>query len=355
MSLPVTHDMVRDYDDDAALVHAHRAGDDQAFDALFHRYYHPLVSWLEWRCHDHARAEDIAQETFAAVARYIGTFDSSRPIWPWLRTIAGHLAGRATRAVAAEMPVERLPEYGECSDVIGTLDDRAVMASALSKLPQRHQTALRLRYAEERSGPECAATLNMSPNAFNQLIWRARRLLKTEFESLGGGVAGVGALLPLCLRRLWHRTNVARVRAEMAVNMSTGIAAITLAASAALTIPGFLQDAAPAANVKAIDHTTSAPVRDTAPVSHRPVNRPTGRVVKSGSAHRPSNRDGANVMVITQVGAGSSQVKVAQNPLQSGTEEEDHNRIDTPIGPIDLGGDVTGGEGRNICTVVNCT
>jgi RNA polymerase sigma-70 factor (ECF subfamily) len=347
--------MVRDYDDDAALVHAHRAGDDQAFDALFHRYYHPLVSWIEWRCHDHARAEDIAQETFAAVARYIGTFDSSRPIWPWLRTIAGHLAGRATRAVAAEMPVERLPEFGECSDVIGTLDDRALMESALSKLPQRHQIALRLRYAEERSGPECAATLNMSPNAFNQLIWRARRLLKSELEALGSGGAGVGALVPIWLRRLWHRTNVARVRAEITVNMSTGVAAITLAASGALTIPGFLHESAPAAHVSAIRHVTSATEQDVAPAAHRPLNpRPAARVVKSSSVHAPIGRQGANVTVTTHAGGSSSQVKVAQNPLQSGTEEENHTTIDTPLGPIDLGGDVTGGENRNICTVVNC-
>jgi len=347
--------MIGDCDDDAALVHAHRAGDDQAFDALFHRYYHPLVSWLEWRCHDHARAEDIAQETFAAVARYIGTFDSSRPIWPWLRTIAGHLAGRATRAVAAEMPVERLPEYGDCSDVIGRLDDRAVMASALSKLPQRHQTALRLRYAEERSGPECAATLNMSPNAFNQLIWRARRLLKTELEALGGGVAGVGALLPLCLRRLWHRANVARVRAEIALNMSTGIAAITLAASGVLTIPGLIPDSAPAANVSAIRPTTSVPARDTSPASQRPVIRPAARVVNSGSAHALSGRDGGTVTVVTRAPGTSSRVDIAKNPFHTGGDEKDHTTIDTPIGPVDLGGDVTGGPGRNICTVVSCS
>lgn len=350
MSLPVTPEMVGDYDD-AALVHAHRAGDDEAFDALFHRYYHPLVSWLEWRCHDHARAEDIAQETFAAVARYIGTFDSSRPIWPWLRTIAGHLAGRATRAVAAEMPVERLPEYGEWSDVIAELDDRAVMASALSKLPPRHQTALRLRYAEERTGPECAATLNMSPNAFNQLIWRARRLLKAELEALGRGVAAVG-VFPFGLRRLWRRTSVARVRAELAMNASTSFAALTLAASGVLTVPAFLTGSAPAADVHAIRPTTSAPSRDTLPAADRDVSRPAAHVHRSVSEHAPS---GADVVVGADAPVGSSQVKVAKNPLQSGREEQDNTTIDTPIGPIDLGGDVTGGAGRNVCTVVNCS
>lgn len=353
MSLPAVHELIDDYNDDAALVHAHRAGDDEAFDALFHRYYHPLVSWIEWRCHDHARAEDIAQETFAAVARYIGTFDSSRPIWPWLRTIAGHLAGRATRAVAAETPVERLPEHCEWSDLIGELDDRSVVASALSRLPQRHQTALRLRYAEERSGPECAATLNISPNAFNQLIWRARRLLKTELEALGRGVAAVG-VLPLALRRLWHRTS-AHLRVEAAVNMSTGVVAITLAASGLLTIPGVFDGSTSAATITAMNATNSAQSGDAAPAAIRTAGHPAIRVNRTVPTHVRTIGDDPSTTVDAAGGGVSSHVKVAKNPLQNGTEEQFKVEIDTPIGPVKWSGEVVGGPHRNICTVVDCS
>jgi len=353
MSLPAAHEMVGEYGDDAALVHAHRAGDDEAFDALFRRYYHPLVSWIEWRCHDHARAEDIAQETFAAVARYIGTFDSSRPIWPWLRTIAGHLAGRANRAVGAETPVERLPEHREWSDVIGELDERAAMASALSRLPRRHQTALWMRYAEERPGPECAATLNITPNAFNQLIWRARRLLKSELEALGRGIAAIG-MLPFALRRLWHRVS-ANIRVEVAANMSASIAAVTLVASGLLTIPGALQSSGPVANVDALGRVTTAAHAREVPAAPRPTHRPAARAGKAVPAHVPAARDGGDVSVGANAGGASSGVTVAKNPFRSGNEEQDDTSIDTPWGPIDLGGDVTGGPNRNICTVVDCS
>jgi len=353
MSLPAAHETVGDYGDDAALVHAHRAGDDEAFDALFRRYYHPLVSWIEWRCHDHARAEDIAQETFAAVARYIGTFDSSRPIWPWLRTIAGHLAGRANRAVGAETPVERLPEHREWSDVIGELDERAAMASALSRLPRRHQTALWMRYAEERPGPECAATLNITPNAFNQLIWRARRLLKSELEALGRGIAAIG-MLPFALRRLWHRAS-ANIRVEVAANMSASIAAVTIAAAGLLTMPGLLHGAVPAANVDALPHQTTAAHVETVPAAFRPVHRQTARAGKSGAVHAPTTRGGGDVTVDANAGGASSHVKLAKNPFHRGTVEQHNISIDTPLGgPIVLGGDLTGGPNDQVCAVVDC-
>lgn len=364
MSLPAMHGPSNEYADDAALVRAHRAGDDEAFEALFHRYYHPLVSWIEWRCHDHARAEDIAQETFAAVVRYIATFDSSRPIWPWLRTIAGHLAGRETRAVGPETPVERMPEATTCSDAFDSLDERALMTSAMSKLSRRHQTALWLRYVEERRGPECASMMNISPNGFNQLVWRARRLLRDELEAMGRGAGAIVASLSFGLRRLSRRMVFARTRYEVALGASANLAAFAVTAASALAIVPNLLAPAAAAHVPVAARTVTQAVtvqRRTAAPSPS-ANRHRGALPGSRASHRAASsaltRGGGDITVDTRTSNSSSHVKVAKNPVRTGTQEQDDIVVQVGGLKVDTGGDVTGGNDRAVCSlpvVVSCT
>jgi|GEM_PF-6344995 len=63
---------------------------DSAFTELFRRHrdlvYRVCVRWLG----HHQDAEDLTQETFRRVAASIQSWDRSRPIEPWLTTIAGN-------------------------------------------------------------------------------------------------------------------------------------------------------------------------------------------------------------------------------------------------------------------------
>src|SRR5436305_14306071 len=70
------------------LVAAVRRGEDRAFETLYGRYRARIGAYIQGMLHDHARAEDIAQEVFISALRRLR--DTERPIAfkPWLYEIA---------------------------------------------------------------------------------------------------------------------------------------------------------------------------------------------------------------------------------------------------------------------------
>ena len=74
----------------ALLAEKFHQNDESAFARLVHRH-HQLVFKVCLRILGHRQdAEDATQETFSRVARYLHRWDSSRPLEPWLVTIAGN-------------------------------------------------------------------------------------------------------------------------------------------------------------------------------------------------------------------------------------------------------------------------
>lgn len=72
----------------AALVEAFRGDDASAFAELFRRHRDRVFqTCLRWLRHHHD-AEDVTQETFRRFASSIDRWDPSRPLEPWLVTIA---------------------------------------------------------------------------------------------------------------------------------------------------------------------------------------------------------------------------------------------------------------------------
>jgi DNA-directed RNA polymerase specialized sigma24 family protein len=63
---------------DHQLVSLVRAGDDRAFEELFHRYRRRITAYVYGMVADHGRAEDIAQEVFVSALRRMR--DTERPI-----------------------------------------------------------------------------------------------------------------------------------------------------------------------------------------------------------------------------------------------------------------------------------
>ncbi|MGH2685723.1 MAG: RNA polymerase sigma factor, partial [Actinomycetota bacterium] len=75
--------------DDGILVERHRdEGHVGSFEILYRRYFPRLVRLLAARLRDRDAAEDLAQETLVRALTHFDRFDASRPIWPWLKTIA---------------------------------------------------------------------------------------------------------------------------------------------------------------------------------------------------------------------------------------------------------------------------
>src|SRR4051795_5258771 len=73
---------------DHDLVQAVRAGDDHAFERLYHRYHRRIAAYVFGMVHDHGRAEDITQEVFVSALRRMRQTDRPIAFKPWIYEIA---------------------------------------------------------------------------------------------------------------------------------------------------------------------------------------------------------------------------------------------------------------------------
>jgi RNA polymerase sigma-70 factor (ECF subfamily) len=82
---------------DAELLVRYTAGEEAAFREIVNRYKNSLYAFLRQFLNRHELVEDVFQETFLQLFASRESFDKSRPLRPWLFTIAANKAKDALR------------------------------------------------------------------------------------------------------------------------------------------------------------------------------------------------------------------------------------------------------------------
>ncbi len=82
---------------DAELLTHYTAGEEAAFREIVNRYKNSLYAFLRQFLNRHDLVEDVFQETFLQLFTSRESFDISRPLRPWLFTIAANKAKDALR------------------------------------------------------------------------------------------------------------------------------------------------------------------------------------------------------------------------------------------------------------------
>jgi len=82
---------------DAELLSRYTAGDEAAFREIVTRYKNSLYAFLRQFLNRHDLVEDVFQETFLQLYASRNSFDTNRPLRPWLFTIAANKAKDALR------------------------------------------------------------------------------------------------------------------------------------------------------------------------------------------------------------------------------------------------------------------
>ena len=82
---------------DAELLASYEEGDEAAFHEIVNRYKNGLYAFLRQFLNRHDLVEDVFQETFLQLFTSRASFDVSRPLRPWLFTIAANKAKDALR------------------------------------------------------------------------------------------------------------------------------------------------------------------------------------------------------------------------------------------------------------------
>jgi RNA polymerase sigma-70 factor, ECF subfamily len=84
---------------DAELLDRYCDGEEAAFGEIVTRYKNGLYAFLRKFLNQHELVEDVFQETFLQLYTSRASFDHSRPLRPWLFTIAANKAKDALRKV----------------------------------------------------------------------------------------------------------------------------------------------------------------------------------------------------------------------------------------------------------------
>jgi len=225
--------------DDELIVRA-AGGDRAAFSALFDRHGRAVLKVGRAFAADDVAAEDVAQETFLAAWRAIGTYrpgvSSART---WLFAIARNAARHARRR-DREVPCEDLDavplfELGLAADWVGDAPDDTLgheqdaerLARAVASLPRDDREVVLLRDVQHLSGEDTAAALGLGLPAMKSGLHRARLRLMAALRAGEGGVVAnerdVGGLTcSAVLERLGDyvdgdlaRSDVARIDAHL--------------------------------------------------------------------------------------------------------------------------------------------
>lgn len=191
-----------------------------------------------------AAVEDVLQETFLRAFRGRHGLDTTRPLGPWLRTIAVRAAADGRRKAAAEAR-RHVPVDGRAlADVAGTADvaeeyeagtRRQAVREVLGSLAERHRELLETVVVEGHSQAAVARRRGLAPDAVRAATMRARRRFRVVYERLAQehGLAGVGGSLKPALARL--RARLRQVEALVPVHGDAWLGIAGLAVVAGVT------------------------------------------------------------------------------------------------------------------------
>jgi RNA polymerase sigma-70 factor, ECF subfamily len=161
-----------------------RAGSRRSFEELALRYKRRLFVYLRPRLGSDQDAEDMVQEVFLKLYRNIGSYDPAYRFSTWLYTSANRLAissFRKKRAVEGRVNAGLIPA---ATPARGDGDEAvAGIWQAARTLGGNQFRVLWLRYGEDMTVAEIAASLSKSRLAVRLLLHRARTNLAKRFGS----------------------------------------------------------------------------------------------------------------------------------------------------------------------------
>src|SRR6202521_3281251 len=175
-----------------------KAGDEQSFALLLHRYRSPLINFLYRMVRNREQAEDLAQEVFIRVYRAREDYVPSAKFTTWLFRIATNLALNSVRdnrykrmQVSLDAPAEedeapvQLPAREMRIDEHMVERDRAqIIRRAVAALPEKQRVAVLLHKYEEMDYGEIAKILECSESALKSLLFRAYDTLRVQLAPL---------------------------------------------------------------------------------------------------------------------------------------------------------------------------
>jgi RNA polymerase sigma-70 factor, ECF subfamily len=171
---------------DRAVLERFVAGDSAALAEVYRRYSRPVWGLAMAVLHDRHLAEDAATETFLRAWRAASAYDPSRPLGPWLFTLARRTALDVLRRESRPTRGGHEPEADvviELPDISATWEAWEVRR-AVVELPAEEQVVVRLAHFDGLTHAEIAAELDLPLGTVKSRSHRAHRRLASRLRHL---------------------------------------------------------------------------------------------------------------------------------------------------------------------------
>jgi len=162
------------------LIRSAQQGDRPAFARLAEAYYDRLYRWLYRLSHDRHAAEDLTQETLLKAFAGLEKFRAGSNFRAWLFRIAHNNFINQRRAAARQR--ENLPEdlaaggAGPADQTVQN-EEKALLAQAVTRLPEEFRAAFLLRVEEGLSFRQVASILELTEETARWRVFKARQKL----------------------------------------------------------------------------------------------------------------------------------------------------------------------------------
>jgi RNA polymerase sigma-70 factor (ECF subfamily) len=177
--------------DDQSLFRELRDGSELAFSVFYERYRTLIYSFILQRIRNHADAEELVQETFAAVFLSIERYSGKAAPLAWVYGVAKNTTYNRLRLQKRRS--ERMAEIG--GDPLGRIGDVASenpeaqmecrrtleeLCARLEMLRPWQIEVFMLRHVDNLPIREIAARMNRSNDAIRSSLYRMKRLLTAQ-------------------------------------------------------------------------------------------------------------------------------------------------------------------------------
>ncbi len=175
--------------DDAELVAASQAGDQDAFAQLVQRHQRRVFNLVFRMLQQYEEANEITQETFLAAWQGLPTFRGDSRFSTWLYRIAYNCClkqleqRRRDKALQLAMQTEQISAHEQINNELEAHDCQSLVREHLSMLPAKYRIVLVLRHLQDMTYEEMAEILTMPIGTIKTHLFRARNLLKERLQA----------------------------------------------------------------------------------------------------------------------------------------------------------------------------
>ena len=158
--------------------------DPSRFAELYEQNFHRVYAYVARRVRDRLEIQDLTAQVFHKALANLGKFKwRGSPFAAWLYRIAANaIADRAKQKMRESTDQPDPSSEGSTAIDLEAVERRALLFSAVDKLPEDQRRVIVMRFADEKSIREIGEELGRSEGAVKQLQFRALENLRNRLN-----------------------------------------------------------------------------------------------------------------------------------------------------------------------------